>query len=174
MFAVSAALCAGTQALIPATAAAMIDQNMTEDKCNQEFGIWHWFDETCELNFGGGGGGGPAYGGVGGGGGGSAGTDAGNGGGGSGSGSTAKDPGAEARDRAEKRAKELEAELKRVRRELAEFDQSVCKKLRELVADVRDEWLDGTLIRVLRGGSKEHRIQRLKARMQAEGCRVIP
>lgn len=45
----------GAQALAPSSAQAMIYQNLTEKECNDLFGTWDWFNETCDLNFGGGG-----------------------------------------------------------------------------------------------------------------------
>ena len=57
LLAATAALAGGAQALAPAPAAAMIDQNMSEGECSLFFGIWDWFNNTCEINIGGGGGG---------------------------------------------------------------------------------------------------------------------
>lgn len=60
--ATTAALGGGAQALAPAPAAAMIDSNISQGKCEFFFGTWDWFNETCDINIGGGGGGsGPLY-----------------------------------------------------------------------------------------------------------------
>ena len=88
LLAATAAL-TGAQALAASPASAMVRFDMTEEECNSEFGVWSWFNNSCDINFGGSGGsGGPSYGGVGGGGGGSSdGGGAGGGGGASGGGS---------------------------------------------------------------------------------------
>jgi hypothetical protein len=181
LFAATAALGGGAGALSPAGAGAMIDDgNLTQAECFRASGIWDNIGETCELPIGageGGGGGGPSYGGLGGGGGsagGGAGSGSGSGSGaGSGSGSggpAAPGPSSQEDRAAARRAKELEALLEQVRQELSKFHQEVCKRHREKIKDIRGEWLDGTLIRHLRGGSKKERIQREKAMMEEDGC----
>ena len=54
--ATTAALSGGAQAFSPAPATAMIDSNISQSKCEFFFGTWDWFNETCDINIGGGGG----------------------------------------------------------------------------------------------------------------------